>query len=491
MKSILATALLFLTILTSGQDYKLFNATSQKVYSNFPVPDSTFSIAFDSVVLVGTDSVYYNFTQTGIMITSNNCQFWGGPECIKQDRPTWLGSGIIFNNASNYRFFNHAGETLNFDFSVSGEDSALFYESPTEKFYLTFDKSDTLSVLNYTDSARYYTVIHTDASGNSINSVLNGSRIIIAKTLGLIQFLQVDAFPEILNPVILIGNISPDLGLAKLTNEILYDHSVGDEIQIRDYLRYNFPSPDNHERFIKYTFLSKTVTTDSIVYLADRQVFDKESSTSANDVVVLKYLRREIITELPYDYLKPDYFFVNRKLYMNNYCGLRLWSYSVNQNRGLRYCSGENCWGSNDVPGPAPTEETLYTVGLGVFNNLYSDRTIVPEPTSGYTMSQSIIYFKKSGISCGGEAILGIDENKARGLRLTVYPNPANDFLTIETSAVEGCYITINSVNGQEMQKNELINAKTVIDIRKLTAGVYLIKLTSGNEALIKKFVKE
>ncbi len=491
MKSILATALLFLTILTSGQDYKLFNATSQKVYTNFPVPDSTFSIAFDSVALVGTDSVYYNFTQTGMMITSQNCQFWGGPECIKQDRPTWLGAGISYNNTSGYTFFTKTGEMLSFDFSVSGEDSSLFFENQAEKFYLTFDKSDTLTVLNYSDSAKFYTIIHTDVYGNEVNSPLNGEKIIIAKTLGLIQFLQVDAFPEILNPVILIGNISPDLGLAKLTNEILYDHRAGDEIQIRDYLNYNYPSPDNHERYIKYTFLSKTVTMDSISYQAVRHVFDKGSSTSTNDVVELKYLRNEIITELPYDYLKPDYFFANRKLYINDYCGLRLWTYSENQNRGLRYCSEENCWGSNDVPGPAPTEETIYTVGLGIFNSLYSDHAIAPPPTNGYTLSQSVIYFKKNGISCGSEAILGIDENNPKGILFRVYPNPAKDFITIETTDTKESFVTVHDILGHEIVKQLISDKLTSIDISKLKRGFSLVKLTTETSTLVEKIILE
>jgi len=491
MKQILTITLLLLSILCFGQDYKLFNASSQKVYTNFPVPDSTFSIAFDSAALVGTDSVYYNFTQPGMIITSQNCQFWGGPQCTKQDRQTWLGARIMYNNASIYNFFTLDGEMLSFDFSVSGEDSTLFFENQAEKFYITFEKADTLTVLNYADSVRIYTIIHTDASGSTINSTLNGEQIIVAKTLGLIQFLQVDAFPGILNPVYLIGNVSPDLGLAKLTNEILYEHSVGDEIQIRDYLNYNYPSSDNHERYIKYTFRSKTVTMDSISYQADRHVFDKGSSTSTNDIVELTYLRNEIITKLPYDYLKPEYYLATRKLYMNDYCGLNLWTYSVNQDRGLRYCSDENCWGSNDVPGPPPTEETIYTIGLGIFNNLYSDHAIATPPTSGYTLSQSVIYFKKNSISCGSEAILGIEENNPKRILLRVYPNPAEDFITIETSVTKESSVSINNLHGQEIYKQHLSDKLTRIDISNLKRGFYLVKLTTENSVLVEKIILE
>jgi hypothetical protein len=493
MKHILTIVLLLITVLSTGQNYKLFNSSSRKVYTNFPLPDSTFSIAFDSTTLNSGDSVYYNFTQTGNMIISNECQFWGPPECIQQDRPTWLGSKIVFDNISTYKFFTLNSDILNFDFSVTEGDSSLFYQNPTEKFYFSLTKSDTLTVLNYPDSARFYTIIHTDFTGNTIYSPLNQQKIIIAKNLGLVQFFQVDAFPTILNPVYLLGNISPDLGLAKITNDLLYDHSIGDEIQMQVILRYNFPSPDNNEQFIKYTILSKTVTSDSVIYQANRHVFDKGSSTATDDIVDLKYLKNEIISEIPFDYTKPAEFgfFVTKKLYLEDYCGVKMWTFHTNQDRGLRYCIADNCWGSNDVPGPPPLEDTVYTLGLWIFSSIYSDAFMSPPPSQDYSFSSNIIYFKKNGINCGNEAILGIDEFAAPDKEFSMYPVPAQDFLTFEISGPKGGDLIITTINGQQILKRQLYEKFSLIDVSSLKSGIYLARYTSSKMSAVRKFIKE
>lgn len=493
MRQILTFTFLIISFLSLGQDYKLFNSSTRKVYSNFPLPDSTFSIAFDSAALNAGDSVYYNFTQTGNIITSYECQFWGPPECTQQDRPSWLGSKIVFDNVSNYKFFTLNGDILNFDFSLKLGDSSIFYQSPTEKFYFSLTKADTITVLNYQDSARFYTIIHTDASGNTINSTLNGENIIVAKNLGLVQFFQVNAFPSVLNPVFLLGCMSPDLGMARLTNEILNDHTIGDEIQTYVKLVYNYPSPNNNEQFIKYTILSKVVTSDSIIYQASRHAFDKVSSTAIDDIVELKYLRNQFIAEIPFEHTKPAEFgyFVTRKLFLDDYCGLKLWTYHTNQDRGLRYCSADNCWGNNDVPGPAPLEDTVYACGLGIFSSVYADGFIVPPPSQDYSYSSNIIYFKKNGILCGNEAVLGIDDIPAKGKMFSLYPVPANDFITIEISEPRGGFLTINTTSGQEAIRQQLSEKVTQIDIHNLKSGIYLAKFTSYKSVIVSKFIKK
>jgi len=491
MKFILTTTILLFSIFSYSQNYKLFNADSRKVYTNFPVPDSTFSIAFDSVRLVGTDSVYYNFTQTGNSISSESCQFWGAPECTKQDRPTWLGSGIKYDNESTYTFFTQNNESLIFDFSKMDGNPVLFYQNATEKFYYNYVKSDTLTIMSFVDSTKFFTITHTDISGNTINSSLNGSRIISAKTLGLIQFFQVDEFPDVLNPVYILGNQSPDLGLAKITNEMLYDYNIGDEIQEHVIQWYNYPSPDNYDRYIKYTFLSKTLTADSLFYQAERYVFDKGSLTSTEDVVELKYATHDQVAMLPFDYITPDYFFNTHKLYFEYYCGDKMWTYRETRNRGLRYCNAENCWGSNDVPGPAPQEETIYTFGLGIYYSIYADAFITPPPSMDYSIAKTIIYFKKNGITCGMEAMLGLDENKTNETFFTLYPVPATDLITVETSHPKGSWLSISYINGMEISKQQISGTKTQIDISQLKKGIYLVKLITGKSVLVKKLVKE
>jgi hypothetical protein len=492
MKTILITAILLLSFQSFSQNYKLFNASSKKVYSNYPLPDSTFSITFDSVQLIGTDSVYFNFTQPGNLITSSNCQFWASPECTKQDRPTWLGSRVHYDNAFKYKFFTLSGDSLVFDFSFNAVGPVLFYESLAEKFFLTFEKTDTITVLNYSDSARFYKITHTDSFGNPVNSPLNGKQLIIGKNLGLVQFLQIDAFPIVLNSVYLFGNISPDLGLAKLTNGIIYDYAVGDVYQYHEIVHYNYGPPgQDADRFIRYTIIDKLVSSDSIFYTAGRYIFEKEASTTVNDTVVLKYKTSQLIAQIPYEYINPDeFFFTKRSMRFENYCGVKCWTYRVNPNRGLGYCSFNNCWGSQDVPGPPPTEADIYTLGMGLYSSLYSE-AIINWNDLGYYHSSALIYSQKNGVECGKEAFLGMDENPATGKLFSVYPVPVKEYLTIEIVELDGSWLSIRTVNGQEVMKQQLHNRITQIDLSNLKSGIYLVRLTSDKSVFVEKIIKE
>lgn len=492
MKTALTFALLFITIASFSQDYKLFNATSKKVYTNYPVPDTTFSIAFDSVRMVGTDSVYYNFKQTGNIIPSEICHFWGGPECTKQDRATWLGSKIIYHNNLKYTFFTQNSDPLSFDFSVNTGDSALIFENTTEKFYLTFAKSDTITVLNFQDSARFYALIHTDVSGVTINSSLNQKQVIIAKNLGLVQFFQVDAFPEVLNPVYLLGNQSPDLGLAKLTNGIIYDYAVGDVFQYHEIVHYNYSPPgQDADLYIRYTITGKEVSADSVYYTAVKHIFEPGNPIETNDFITMKYKADEVIAQIPYEYTNPaDFPFISRSLHYENYCGAKRWTYRVKPNQGLRYCSIDNCWGSNDVPGPAPTQEDVYTSGLGLYYSIYWEN-VINWNDQGYHHTSELIYSRKNEIECGTEAFLGLDENPADANLFTVYPIPAKDFLNIETVNQKNCRLSIQTINGQEVQKQLLENTFTQINISSLKSGIYLVKLTTDDAVWVEMIVKE
>ena len=492
MKFILTTTILLFSIFSFSQDYKLFHADSRKVYTNFPVPDSSFSIAFDSVRMVGTDSVYYNFTQTGNIITSDSCRFWGAPECTKQDRPTWLGAGIKFDNESNYTFFTNDGESLNFDFSNTGGNPVLFYQNTTDKFYYTFVKSDTMSILGFVDSTKLFTISHTDILGNTINSALNGSHISIAKTLGLVQFFQVDAFPDVLNPVYMLGNVTPDLGLDKLTNADIYNYEIGDEFQIHETTYYHYSPPNqNSDRFTRYFIIGKLITADSVIYTAESEVFEKGSSTASNDIVFLKYKLNEVVAQIPFEYTDPEVFpYTVNSLRFEDYCGIKRWTYRVNPHQGLRYCSFENCWGSNDVPGPEPNEEDIYTCGLGLYYSIYAEGVIHPYDP-GYAHSSELIFSQKNGVDCGYEAFLGISEKPVATDSFLLYPVPAKDFITVETALANGSWLSIYSIDGMEISKQQLSETKTQIDISQLKSGIYMVKLLTGNSVTIRKLLKE
>jgi hypothetical protein len=84
----------------------------------------------------------------------------------------------------------------------------------------------------------------------------------------------------------------------------------------------------------------------------------------------------------------------------------------------------------------------------------------------------------------------GINENQANTFSL--YPNPATDKITIETSGEpkESSLVIVNSA-GQELITRQLSERKTVIDISSFPSGVYFVRVTNNKSVEVGKIVKQ
>lgn len=90
----------------------------------------------------------------------------------------------------------------------------------------------------------------------------------------------------------------------------------------------------------------------------------------------------------------------------------------------------------------------------------------------------------------------GIKKNPET-LNLNIYPNPASQWLTLdfELTQMQNVQISVYSILGQQLLKTDWIltaglNQKQV-DISKFPAGIYFLKLSTGEKVFSKSFVKE
>jgi hypothetical protein len=487
MKKVFAIIFAISSLCTTAQNYPLFSSASKKVFTGFPNADSTFSLAFDSVRSMGSDSVYYPYYGVeDYYFSSENCQFWGGPECRPQTKPIWMGQKVITDNSGNFWFFNNQGDTLKFNFGTQTGGTSLFYEDEVQRFQLFSEAPDTLTILGFADSVKIYRILHTDLQGNTINSTLNNQVIIIGKIFGLVRFFQVDQFPEVLKPLVLLGNSSPEAGMYKLTNAMIYDHQPGDEIEYFD--SYSWPSgppTQNYQRYIKHIFLSRNESDNTISYQVARFTFYKDSLYGVLDTIQLNYQKEEVLAQIPYDIPGTNWILENRSLYIASYFGLPLWSYRVVPEH-LVYCEAENCWGSYDSQGPPQEADDIYTLGLGIY--LHSGWQIGPPP-NGYGFSKRIIYFKKNGISYGNEVVVGIQQYLPSG-RMEIYPNPASDKLFIKTNLNEKIIVQVFAINGELLIENAIQSQSDFINISRLKSGLYLVKIIGNRTIEIQKIIK-
>jgi len=76
----------------------------------------------------------------------------------------------------------------------------------------------------------------------------------------------------------------------------------------------------------------------------------------------------------------------------------------------------------------------------------------------------------------------------------SVFPNPAQDFLTIDfgSSGAGNCIIELYSLDGRLLlKKEELMSVNSQLDIRQFPPGMYLLKINTNKGASVVKVLKE
>jgi carboxyl-terminal processing protease len=101
------------------------------------------------------------------------------------------------------------------------------------------------------------------------------------------------------------------------------------------------------------------------------------------------------------------------------------------------------------------------------------------------TGSYNVNFYLKS---CHVGIINTIDNSS----NIQIYPNPAKSSISINLPvALINFEINIYNLNGQLLQTDQLNNSINTVSIKNLSSGVYIIKLKSDKEILVKRFVKQ
>ena len=74
-----------------------------------------------------------------------------------------------------------------------------------------------------------------------------------------------------------------------------------------------------------------------------------------------------------------------------------------------------------------------------------------------------------------------------------IYPNPANDVLTIEMPHFNNIEtkMSVYSLNSQVIKTMTIRNKKSTLNVKDLAPGLYFIQLNNGTNSYKMKFVKE
>ncbi len=132
-------------------------------------------------------------------------------------------------------------------------------------------------------------------------------------------------------------------------------------------------------------------------------------------------------------------------------------------------------------------EEIHSEPGAGNSQMALSYRTMDERPYSG------VSYYRLKQTDFDGNFsysdIKAVDV-KTDGLNISVYPNPANDFVNIRSSELENCELSVVNEFGKVcLQKNYFETTEWNLRLEELPNGVYHLQFSNGNQISTKKLV--
>jgi len=87
---------------------------------------------------------------------------------------------------------------------------------------------------------------------------------------------------------------------------------------------------------------------------------------------------------------------------------------------------------------------------------------------------------------------LGINDMNGQSDKISLYPNPANNLITVSIPSIaKDDFISIFNMQGELIQQQPLLNTTSEINISNLASGMYVIKATNPGTNFVKCFVKE
>jgi hypothetical protein len=71
------------------------------------------------------------------------------------------------------------------------------------------------------------------------------------------------------------------------------------------------------------------------------------------------------------------------------------------------------------------------------------------------------------------------------------YPNPASDYFVLETSFEENSYYSILDMKGNKVLQGSLVSEKTVVSIKELSSGIYIVEINKDGQSEKMKLIKK
>jgi len=124
----------------------------------------------------------------------------------------------------------------------------------------------------------------------------------------------------------------------------------------------------------------------------------------------------------------------------------------------------------------------------------YDDYTATQDSAFYYTVTS---FDNQTATSASGYAspmVVGIKDISSNNGSVKIYPNPANDQVTIDIAAFatgSNPIVELLSIDGKLLKIQRITKSKTQLNISALPSGIYVLKVRDNKGLVVKKIVKE
>ena len=173
--------------------------------------------------------------------------------------------------------------------------------------------------------------------------------------------------------------------------------------------------------------------------------------------------------------------------------------YQINLASGNNYVITARVYDSYN-PGNPYTCDVIwsYNINGGTWSDTYDDimSDNITVNNGGYVTFHVSPYLQgMTGtylLSININRITGINELSDNNNLFEIYPNPATDKITIETNnQIESYNLEILNTLGQVVLNKKIANSIEQVDLSGQAAGVYFVKVQTGNNTIVKKIIKQ
>lgn len=159
------------------------------------------------------------------------------------------------------------------------------------------------------------------------------------------------------------------------------------------------------------------------------------------------------------------------------YIGGGMAEYNTNRKDFWEYNPWNNSW-SKVADADLSTNHTAWSCGFVIGNNLYYGLGV---EFPAFTFSNK--FFKRTFPST-----TGLNESEKLS-RIKIYPNPAQNIINIESEIAEIKEIVLYDLKGAEVLK--FAGHQNYLNISEIQNGVYVLKITTSNEVIREKIIKQ